>query len=287
MRLHLPILLVCLVATPLVADDVFLKNGRTFEDVVAEIRDDQVHIRLAFGEMAFPVDAIDRIERSESSLVAFEQRRSALRSDPNTSASDWLELARDASQRGNRHGSREAALVAAAMDPHTPGLEPLMRDLDYVYEPELMRWLPFEESMRRRGFAFVDGQWLSPEQLVARSQARAEAARARDAQQESRLTRAVLAMAAAQLAREPEPQIVEPNPNWAWPVMVYPQPFKWRYPNPFKGTHRAAPYRGGNDHTAIPIERRQPGSLFPIAPRPPVTPPANHHGGMTRPNGSR
>lgn len=287
MRKAVPILLACLVATPLAADDVFLKNGRTFEDVVAEIRDDQVHIRLAFGEMAFPVDAIERIERSESSLIAFESQRAELRSNPSSDAADWVELARSAARRGNRHGAREAALVASAMDPHVPGLEPLMRDMDYVFEPELVRWIPFAESMRRRGYALVDGQWLSAEQLLARSRAVAEAARARDAEQESRLTRAVLAMAAAQLAREPEPQTVEPNPNWAWPVMVYPQPFKWRYPNPFKGTHRATPYRGGSDHTAIPIERRQPGSLFPIAPKQPVAPPAAHQGGMVRPNGSR
>ncbi len=286
MRSAISILIVCLAATPLAADDVFLKNGRTFEDVIAREKDGQVHLRLAFGEMAFPMDAVDRIERSESSLVVFERQRAALRSDAAASSADWVELARDAARRGNRHGAREAALVAATMDPLTPGLEPLMRDLDYVYEPELARWLPFEESMRRRGFALVDGQWLSPEQLLARSRARAEAAQAREAQRESRLTRAVLAMAAAQLAREPEPRTLEPDPGWAWPVMVYPQPFRWRYPNPFKGTHRATPHRGGGGHIGIPIERRQPGSLFPVAPpNPAVNPVATHHGGVSRPGG--
>ncbi len=286
MRRFLPVLLLCLVvAAPAAADDVFLRNGRVFEDVIAEVADGQVHIRMAFGEMAFPVAAIDRIERSESSLVAFEERREALRASPSSTAADWIELARVATRQGNRHGAREAALVAASMDPKADGLEPLMGALDWVLDAETGRWIPFEESMSRQGFAFVDGQWLSPEQLLARSRAAAEAARVREAERESRLTRAVLAMAAAQLAKEPEP--VRPDPSSAWPVAVYPNPFIWRYPNPHRGTHRATLYRGGHDHTAIPIQRRQPGSLFPVARNPAVDPVATHHGGIVVPDGGR
>ena len=36
----------------------------------------------------------------------------------------------------------------------------VMRRLDFVYEDQLSRWVPFEESMRLRGFEKVDGTWL-------------------------------------------------------------------------------------------------------------------------------
>ena len=270
------------VAAPLLADNVYLKNGRVFEDVVAEVGPESVKIHLAFGQMGVSLDSVDRIERAESSLVAYQERRDALRVDPTAEAADWVELAQWALRRDNRYGAREAALVAAEKNPRAEGLEELMRRMDYVFEPEIDRWIPFEDSMRLRGFARVDGQWLSPEQLLARSQAAAEAARARESDRESRLTRAVLAMAAAQLAREPEPR--QPEVVYAWPVSVYPNPFIRRYPNP----HELPP--PGHDPTAIPLPRRQPGSLFPVAPNPAVRPVATNHGrlssGVTPSDGS-
>lgn len=265
MRSIAPLLVVLVAAaSPLAADDVYLKNGRVFEDVIAEAGPEIVRIQLAFGEMAFSLDAVDRIERAASSLLQYQERREALWADPTAGAAEWIELSRWASRRGQTHGAREAALRAAEIDPRAEGLEELMRGLDFVFEPQLGRWIPFEESMRLRGFELVGGQWLSAEQVLARSQAAAEAARAREADQESRLTRAVLALAAAQLAREPES---EPEPVYAWPVAVYPNPFIRRYPNP----HKLPPPQ--YDPTAIPIQRRQPGSLFPVAP------PA-HYGGI-------
>ena len=79
------------------------------------------------------------------------------------------------------------------------------------------------------------------------------------AHEEQRLTRAVLALAAAQMA-ETARQAVEPPEQtiYAWPVAVFPNPFIRRHENPF----RLPP--PGYDPTAIPMERRQPGSLFPI-----------------------
>lgn len=256
-RIALIFVTLVLLVAPLGADDVHLKNGRVFEDVIAEVGPSTVRIHLAFGEIGFSLEAVDRIVRAESSLIAYQSRRDELRASPSATAADWVELARWALAQGHGHGAREAALQAAEKNPRAEGLEQLMRGLNYVFEPQLDRWISFEESMVLKGFHQIDGQWLSAEQMLARSQAAAEAARAREAAQEGRLTRAVLALAAAQLAREPERRL--PEEVYAWPVVVYPNPFIRRYPNP----HRLGP--PGFDPTAIPLARRQPGSLFSVA----------------------
>ncbi|MDX1644872.1 MAG: hypothetical protein R3244_11000, partial [Thermoanaerobaculia bacterium] len=198
------------VVAPLAADDVHLANGRVFEDVVAVVDGDRVRLHLPFGEMSVPLHTVERIERAETTLEAFEARRDALRADPASDAETWLELARWALDRGLEHGARDAALEAARRDSDVEGLADLMRALDYVLDPETGRWMRYEESLERRGFAHIDGRWLSPEQQLARQEVRAraqiEAARARDAAAERRLTRAVMALAAAQLASRPEPR---------------------------------------------------------------------------------
>ena len=48
--------------------------------------------------------------------------------------------------------------------------EALRRALD----EELDRWIPYAESMRRRGFVMAGGQWISREESEARQRAREE-----------------------------------------------------------------------------------------------------------------
>ncbi len=257
------------VVAPLAADDVYLVNGRVFEDVVATVDGDRVRLHLPFGEMSVPRHTVERIEHAETTLEAFQAERDRLRHDPEAEAVDWVELGRWALERGLRHGAREAALEATRRDPAAEGLSSLMQALDYVLDAASGRWISYEESLERRGYALIGGSWLSPEQQLARQKARAraetEAARVLQAADERRLTRAVLALAAAQLAGPSEPRPV--RGIYSWPAAVVPGFFHLRPPRP------SAPERRP-DPSALPIERRQPGSLFPIAP--------SHHGGVAR-----
>ena len=69
MRSIAPLLVVLVAAaSPLAADDVYLKNGRVFEDVIAETGPKMVRIRLAFGEMAFSLDAVDQLAADRPAL---------------------------------------------------------------------------------------------------------------------------------------------------------------------------------------------------------------------------
>lgn len=283
MRRFIAVLIV-FVALPVAADDVYLKNGRVFEDVEAEIAGSKVIVHLPYGEIGFSLSAVERIEQSASSFSLYLQRRDELRANTDATADDWLGLARWARRLGLEHGTREAALTAARFDPALPGLDNVLGDLDFILDPETGRWMSREEKLQRDGYEWVDGRWLSVEQQLARARMADEMARARQADEERRLTRAVLVLAAAQLADtsrpEPEPRAAEET-VYAWPVAVFPNPFLWRHPNP----HRLPP--SGHDPTAIPIERRQPGSLFPIQSRGRLaTPTTRTYGSKTTSGGS-
>ena len=68
MRLALPaaLLTVIVAAGPAAADDVYLVNGKVFEDVTAEVEGERVAIGLpSGGEIGLPLSHVERIERAE------------------------------------------------------------------------------------------------------------------------------------------------------------------------------------------------------------------------------
>jgi hypothetical protein len=166
------LLLGVLPGTLLRADDVYLKNGRSFEGVVAEVTETQVRILLPGGAISLARSAVDRIEKSATSYSDFLGRKEEIQAREKhgaRNAADWLELARWARAAGFSQGVREAALTAAEIDPRQPGLATLLRPLGYVYEERLDRWIPYADAMRLHGLVQVDGQWLSPQEAQARA----------------------------------------------------------------------------------------------------------------------
>ncbi len=271
MRQALAVLIILTVSSSLFADDVYLKNGRVFEDVGTAVDESSVTIYLTFGEIGFSLQAVDRIEKAESSHVLYVQRRDALRADDGATAGDWVELARWSRRRELEHGAREAAMAAARLDPQASGLAPLMEDFEFAYSAELGRWVPLEESMRLKGYEFVDGRWMTAEQRRARALEVGAAQRAREADESRRLTNAVLALAAAQLVQKAEPT---PPQTVIYGLPLYSGPPSSRWHSPF-----VPRFHGPDDPAAIPIEIRQPGSLFPIQSR-------SHHGSVGNSSGA-
>jgi hypothetical protein len=167
------LLLGALPGTLLRADDVYLKNGRSFEGVVAEVTDAQVRIILPGGSISLARSAVDRVEKSETNLSDYLGRKEeimAREKHASRNAADWLELARWARAAGFTQGAREAALTAAEIDPRDPGLPTLLRPFGYVYEERMDRWIPYGDSMRLHGFVEVGGQWMTPQEAQARAQ---------------------------------------------------------------------------------------------------------------------
>lgn len=268
-------LFACVLAAPALADDVHLTNGKTFEGVIAEETETRVLIRMPGGQLTLPKSQVARIERSDSDFGEYLRRRSAV--ERGGTAAEWLELARWARANGLEHGTREAALRAAELDPGIEGLAPLLSRFGYVFEREAGRWMTHEESMRRRGFVLAEGEWVSREEAAARRRAREEQLASANAEREAaraaRVARQTaeteLALAEIRLRREvtrPEPPAYPFYPGYPVPVVVFPGfffdvPEKPSPEKPFPGKHGGSvspdPSIGSNSFS------RQPGSLIP------------------------
>lgn len=288
-------LCLCLDPRGLRADVVHLKNGRSMEGMVLEETPERVLLQLPFGEIGLARASVSRIERGESPLGQYLERRRGLELRTG-GAEEWLDLALWAEGQGLDHSAREAVFVAARLDPGLPGLASPMTALGYEYEQNLAVWLPHDALMRRRGFVFSDGRWLSPDQAATLSRARAaEDARHLERQRQDRMARAVEMMVLAQLAQAEENRRAREEtrvythgiPLWGgYPVVVPPgySPRPSLRPTPHHPRHNG---RTGNTHRGSRRSHRQgivdrpPGSLIP------VTPAASHHGGIQKASGSK
>jgi len=235
------------------ADDVFLKNGRKFEGVIAETTDTQVRIRMQGGVVSLPKSQVLRVEAKDSDLSGYLRRKEALRRSADASAQDWLELARWAKTQGLEQGAREAALIAAELDPKLEGVATLLRGYKYSFDEQLGRWISYEESMRKRGFVFSQGAWISREEMAERARLQREheahVAQLREAARADRAARQTEMLLATQTAllqetvRERErDRYVAPYAGYGWPVVVIPGHF----PRPCHRGDCNPPHGGGD-----------------------------------------
>jgi hypothetical protein len=264
------------------ADDVFLKNGRKFEGVIAETTDTQVRIRMQGGVVSLPKSQVLRVESKDSDLSGYLRRKEVLRRSADARAQDWLELARWAKAQGLEQGAREAALVAAELEPKLEGLATLLRGYKYNFDEQLGRWISYEESMRKRGFVFTQGVWISREELAERARLQRETevqvAQMREAARADRAARQTEMLLATQAAllqetvreRERSSPYNSPYAGYGWPVVVIPgyfsNPCHHGNCNPPSGGGGEGPGGGHNrpegEHTRSNFTR-VPGSLIP------------------------
>ena len=261
------------------SDEVILANGKSYEDVIAIEAGGEVTIRFAYGEITLPASQVTEIRKAESSVELYLARRDALRNAPAPSAEDWLDLARWARVNGIDHGVREAALVAASLEPRLPGLPELLRPFGFVLDEEIGRWIPFEEFMARRGMVRFDGEWITEEE----KDARVAEARRRLAAHERRVAaareRAAAAERAARSAPVRETVVIATVPGWLVPTVVAPvavrPPLRHPPPPPDDGSAPpgttpprirppVSPTTGASVRGYEALVGRQPGSFIPV-----------------------
>jgi hypothetical protein len=257
-----------LLVAPVHSDDVFLRNGRSFEGVIITSRDDStIRIRLGFGELGLPMSLVERVELGESALSRYLERRAALVA-AQASAREWLELALWARSNELQHGYREAAVTAAEMDPILEGLAPHLRRLGYELDEEATIWVPYKPVPP-----------APPAETRIASPSYGEAAgSAADTETEESLSRAVELLAAAQLERERRQPFQTPVQTVAYPTVAYPvYPYVlwhgWRFPDvpsseppPPRDPNPSAPVvRRPRNPVARALLRRQPGSVIPLS----------------------
>src|SRR5688572_20249123 len=120
---------------PLWADTVYLANGRTFENVVAEMTETEVKIRMPGGSLSLPRSHVLRVESSDSAFSEYLRRKEAI--GRGATAAEWLMLAHWARLQGLEQGVREAALAAASLNPRLEGVAPLLRAHGFVLDEQL------------------------------------------------------------------------------------------------------------------------------------------------------
>jgi hypothetical protein len=202
-RLFVVPLLALLFRAPGFADTVYLANGRTFEGVIAEVTDSSVKIQMPGGSLSLPRSHVLRVDKSESDFAEYLRRKAELKRS-GAGAEEWLKLARWSKSQGLDQGTREAALAAADLDPHAAGIAPLLRSYGYVLDAQLERWIPYADSMRRKGLVQWNGQWITKEENAARLRAQQEEIAQRHAERA-----AVRAAQATRAAREAELALAE------------------------------------------------------------------------------
>jgi hypothetical protein len=202
-RLFVVLLLAFLLRAPGFADTVYLTNGRSFEGVIAEVTDSAVKIQMPGGSLSLPRSHVLRVDKSESNFAEYLKRKAELQRS-GAGADEWLKLARWSRSQGLEQGTREAALAAADLDPHAAGVAPLLRSYGYVLDAQLERWIPYADSMRRKGLVPWNGQWITGEEHAARLRAQQEEIVQRNAERAS-----VRAAQATRAAREAELALAE------------------------------------------------------------------------------
>src|SRR5215213_3784865 len=239
-------LLLTLSAVPVFADDVYLANGRKFEGVIAETTDSEIRIQMQGGVLSLPLTQVARVEKGESSLAEYLRRKEALQRDPRALASHWLDLARWAQTQKLQHGTRESALKAAELDPRLDGLGPILRGFGYVYDNSLDRWIPYADSMRRRGFVLANGQWITRQEHEAavRAQEEEEARRRASREEAARVAREDRLAALTELALVREATSSERRGSGI-PLVVYPGYF---FPPLFVDPSNDPGFPGGRHH---------------------------------------
>ena len=173
-----------LVAAAASADTVYLKNGRSFDGVVADDSNSansanaadggQLRVQIEGGTLTLPRSSVLRVEKADSSLAEYLRRKAGLRRSA-ADARAWLDLARWADSAGLASGAREAALAAAALNPRLEGLDRELRAQNYLYDDQLGRWLPYADEMRRKGMVLDEnGDWITRQEQAERVRERNE-----------------------------------------------------------------------------------------------------------------
>lgn len=254
------------------ADTVHLTNGRTFEGVMAEVNGSKVLIRMQGGSLSLPLTQVAKIDRGDSTLQQYLDRKESLTRSEAPSAAAWLDLALWAQAKGLATASREAALTAAQIDPKLPGLENALRPHAYVFEESLGRWIPYSDSMRRKGLVLSRGEWVGRAELEAEERAREavlerqreQQAEARRAAREDRLAELATIAMAREVQRAEAPPVYAPTyypgvvvmPGY-YPIPVIPPVATAPAPPVAEPHPREKPRPQNNTFTRVP------GSLIP------------------------
>jgi hypothetical protein len=145
---------IALTATPLVADEVYLRGGGQLSGEIVEETEDTVRVDIGAGEIGVARSSVVRIEKGSSPVQEFRARAAGIAADD---AEAWRELARWAANEGLATQSREAWSKVVAIAPEDAEANRALGRVEHDG-----RWVSEEESYRARGFVEFEGEWMTP-----------------------------------------------------------------------------------------------------------------------------
>ncbi len=165
MRLFTVLLLPTLIAAPVWADSVVLKDGDRLEGIVTE-KGDEVEIRMDLGTVSFAKSDVASIERGATLLSELEARAKKLKRED---VEGHYRLGLEAEQRGLGSLARSLFREALEQSPEHKGARAALG-----YRLHEGRWLTEDEFMSSQGYLKRQGQWVTAEAARAIDDAEAK-----------------------------------------------------------------------------------------------------------------
>jgi hypothetical protein len=148
------ILVTALAASPLLADDVYLKGGGQLTGEILGHTEDSVTVDIGAGSMTVKLSTVVRIETGASPLQEYRARAAKVAADD---VEAWRQLGRFAADEGLSTQSREAWSRVMAIVPDDPEANRALGRVEHDG-----RWVTEEESYLARGFVEFEGEWMTP-----------------------------------------------------------------------------------------------------------------------------
>lgn len=242
-------------ASPALADEIILTNGRKIVGVHRKDRSlpGKIVVDVGAGTIVLDARQVSAVNPGRTALHEFERRWEGLRRSHDVDALHALAVwCRD--RKVTRH-LREVCDRILAVDPGHEGAHTLLG-----HQRVKGVWMEYEEAQRAKGFVKVGGRWMTvaeraliEQRRLQEQERRMQAKLERERKKEEARQRRLDAIQDYQdwLARESQlPYGYMYRPNWFWPA--YYRPYPW---TPYK--HKRPPGGYGWDE-AVPT--------FPITP---------------------
>jgi hypothetical protein len=166
--------IVLAVASPLCADEVFLRGGGHVKGIIVERSASKVVVDVGAGRVGIPMGHVERIVEGRTALSSYLERASRLASED---VKGWLELALWAQDQDLQTQAREAFEHVAVLDPSNARAQMALGRVLVGDD-----WVSAEASYRARGYVPFEGSWVTPgerESILGQRREEAQAERSR------------------------------------------------------------------------------------------------------------
>lgn len=262
--------LVCSLGIPAHADEVYLKSGGRLSGEVLSEDARSVVVEMGPGKVTVPAASVLRVERSRSAFGEYRERAKHLDAGD---VRGWLELALWAHERDLGTQAQEAFERVLRIDPGNASANAALGRVQVDGA-----WMSLEDSYRRRGYVYYDGQWMTSAEQEVRFRARAAEDQAAAARREGELR--VREAEARARAAEAEARQAEADAQTAETQGGIPLWWGW------------GGWSGVRPPVVRPPHRPPPSTLLPpipppIPPKPEFRPPPSPRPAPTAPSRSR